>query len=62
MLWNEIDTVQLGIIRILTFYLPPFFFPKKKKKNVKDVDYFMNGTTVLRSMKWCCEWKFRFML
>lgn len=52
MLWNEIDTVQLGIIRILTFYLPLFFFSSKK---VNDVDYFIVGAAVLRSMKWYCE-------
>lgn len=44
-------------MRILTFNLPPFF-----SKKVKDVEYFIDGTTVLRSMKWYCEWKSRLML
>lgn len=55
---NEIVTVQLGILKILPFYLPPFFFSQK----VKAVEYFIDGATVSRLMKWYCEWKSRLML
>lgn len=57
MLWNEIDS-STSNYKNLNFLFASFFFSKK----VKDVDYFMDGATVLRSMKWCCEWKSRLML